>query len=176
MRISNLFEGLSDLKSISGKESPDELKTLYDIMCNVIETNVDPKYIIGWKPAKLFEFLIEAMNTFSDNKKKAKEQSNTIKSFLAEDSLYMQAAYLADEVYSTETSHCRIEGWNICNEFPNIQFNDKTTGLVSRLFERLNAGKKNTYMLLLVQTLNVLRIGRTTYSNCMAGHPNTSKP
>lgn len=120
----------------------DELKSLYDIMCNVIETNVDPKYIIEWKPAKSVEFLIKATKTFYDNKNKAKEQSNTIKSFLAEDSLYMQAAYLADEVYSTETSHCRIEGWNICNEFPNIQFNDKTTGLVSRLFERLNGGKK----------------------------------
>lgn len=142
MRISNLFEGLSDLKSISGKESPDELKTLYDIMCNVIETNVDPKYINGWKPDRSVEFLIKATKTFWENRNKAKEQSNTIKSFLAEDSLYMQAAYLADEVYSTEASHCRIEGWNICNDFPNIQFNDKTTGLVSRLFERLNAGKK----------------------------------
>lgn len=82
MRISNLFEGLSDLKSISGKESPDELKTLYDIMCNVIETNVDPKYIIGWKPAKLFEFLIEAMNTFSDNKKRPKNKAIPLNLFL----------------------------------------------------------------------------------------------
>lgn len=119
-----------------------ELGALYEIVCNVVNTCFDPKYIIQWRPAKFWEFAHRAANKLVENKNKAKSQREAIRACVAENSLYMQAAYLADEVYFTEPSHRRIEGWHTCNDFPNIQFNDKTTGLVSRLFVRINEGKK----------------------------------
>lgn len=119
-----------------------ELISLYDIVCNVINTNVDPKYITGWKPAKSLEFGISAMNTLLENRNKAESQKEEIRLSIAENPLYMQAAYLAGEVYSADTSHCRIDEWQTCNDLPDIQFNDKTTGLVSRLFVRTNKGNK----------------------------------
>lgn len=142
MRISNLFEGFSDLKSPSGKESPDELKSLFNIVCEVFKNTVAPEYVKDWKPVNSVEFIVEAGMTYLNNTRKAKTQNQTVKSLLINDPLYMQAARLADEVYSTDTlNHC-VEGWKVCDDFPNIQYNDKTTGLVSRLFVRLNKGKK----------------------------------
>lgn len=138
----NLGINTQTLENLGVKKFLSELNSFYEIVCNVIETNVDPKYIIGWRPAKSLDFGIKAMKTLLDNKSKAKSQVDTIRSCIAENSLYMQAAYLAHEVYFTESSHCRVEGWHTCDDFHNIQFNDKTTGLVSRLFMRINEGKK----------------------------------
>lgn len=131
-----------DIETLYIEKLLTELKELYEIVCNFISTNVDPKYIVQWRPVKTCEFGIRAAKIFVENKNKAKRQRGIIKSFVAENSLYMQAAYLADAVYFTESSHRSIEGWHTCNDFPNIQFNDKATGLVSRLYVRINNGNK----------------------------------
>lgn len=126
-----------NIKKVSG-----ELRELFEIVCNIINTNVDTKYIGRWKPASSIEFGIKAAKILADNWNKAKSQREAIKSSITGNSLYMEAAYLAAEVYSTESSYCRIGEWRSCCDFPDIQFNDKETGLVSRLFVRINGGNK----------------------------------
>lgn len=81
------------------------------------------------------------MNVVRRNIEKAEEQRSMIHGVLRSNSLYMEAAYIAKDVYSKQGRRL-TGGWARSNEFPEITYWDKdNTGLVSALYHRMNGGK-----------------------------------
>lgn len=105
----------------------------------------DPEVLVELiKPNGKFsipEFPILIMSVIKRNTKMAKEQLPMVRDILKGDSLYLEAAYIAKDVYSKQSGEL-LGGWTRCDDFPKITYWDKdNTGLVSALYHRIKNGK-----------------------------------
>lgn len=105
----------------------------------------DPEVLVELiKPNGRFsipEVPILIMSVIKRNTKMAREQLPMVRDILKGDSLYLEAAYIAKDVYSKQSGEL-LGGWTRCDEFPQITYWDKDdTGLVSALYHRIKNGK-----------------------------------
>lgn len=105
----------------------------------------DPEVLVELIKSKgklsITEVSILIMDVIKRNTEEAKKQRPMVRDILKGDSLYLEAAYIAKDVYSKHNGRL-LGGWTRCDEFPMITYWDKDeTGLVSALYRRISKSK-----------------------------------
>lgn len=117
-----------------------ELTEIGESFINVISKKADPHYIANWDFSKIGDFGGKAIGVLLQNKRSAESQKEELKALLT-DPVYLQAAYIAQDVYMSQATGMP-GGWRRSCDFADIEFRNKEKGLVSCLYERDVFGRK----------------------------------
>lgn len=136
-KITNLRDDIMD-----GEDSDSlyEFKEIWESLFNVVCVKADQSCIENWSPVKLKDFFGKALWILGKNEISAIMQKGELKTLL-KDPIYLQAAYIAQDVYCQQSSELP-GGWRRSQDFADIEFCNEETGLVSCLYERDVFGRK----------------------------------
>lgn len=77
----------------------------------------------------------------AENKVCSSQQCNEVAAMLRSDSIYLEAAAMADDVYSRRESTSIPGGWSRSSDFADLDFKDSNTGLLTALYHRRVQGR-----------------------------------
>lgn len=87
------------------------------------------------------QYGLKAVSVVLKNYQQALTQRSEIKKMLAEQPLFLEAAYMADDVYGSFRSKIP-GGWKRSADFADLEYNDSDCALKSCLYERPRGSKK----------------------------------
>lgn len=123
-------------------EANAELGLFFDSIITCISKTVDPRYVESWKPAKFVVFVLHACWVLQNNKQQYEKWYPFVKHLLNCKPIYIEAAYIARNVYAKHSMTELIGGWHCCTDYKDIRLCDSESCLVSALYSRIVRGKK----------------------------------
>lgn len=146
IKISNLLKKSKDKVVAVNAKDGDNTSYLTDIkdVCvafvNVVCIKIDPTRVIEWSPTKLISFGLKVADVIMQNKNNAERQNSEVCSLL-KDEIYLQAAYIAKDVYNPKGG-VLPGGWRKSRDFSDIAFCSEKINFISGLYEKVIGGTK----------------------------------